>query len=395
MALTALVLLSVGCSVRIAPSEPPVPSARAGATNSPPTSPPTPDVVPGPTVAWQTADQGALGGELAAMLDIAPTRDGLVALGVLREPQNGIERRLLGSADGITWRFLDGPPDAVNVRSIEAVDGVVWAFGRPPFESLETSVWTTNDGEAWSEIEGVSGLDLGRGGALDLVAADGGMLMLAHRAPTTEVVEFVVLRTHDGATWAEVPPVRAPSWRLRTLAGDQRGYVAMYTNGDTGETAVDEAWYSPDGDQWTAHSVPGAGTGLDFVDAAAAHGQFVVGGLTSVGEDQTPVPAVWSSDDGRTWALAHLEPGVTGSVDVVVPTTDGFVGLGWLSGPDLERTRSWWSPDGASWVAAGDLPPFGYAMAGVEWQERLIAVGGVNEDDGSVSPAIWVGEPAR
>jgi hypothetical protein len=34
-------------------------------------------------------------------------------------------------------------------------------------------------------------------------------------------------------------------------------------------------------------------------------------------------------------------------------------------------------------------------MAGVAWNERLIAVGGVNGADGSVSPAIWVGEVTR
>jgi hypothetical protein len=392
IALSGLVLLSMGCSVRIAPSEPPVPSATARATDTRPSPPPTPAVIPGPTVAWQMADLGALGIEIVAMLDIAATRDGLLALGAVGEPQNGIERRLLGSPDGVTWRLLDGPADALDVRLIEEVDGVVWVLARPPVGEQQTSIWTTDDGETWNEIEGVTGLELGVGRPLQLAAADGNMLLLAHRAPNPEEVESVVLRTDDGARWADVPPVRPVSWGLHTLAGGESGYVVTYTNGAS-PGGIHEAWFSADGVAWTAHELPGTALGASFRDATAAHGRFVVVGRTFVGEDETP--AVWSSDDGRTWTHGHPELGAIGSVDLVFPTVDGFVGFGWLSGPDFDRSRSWWSPDGESWVAAGDLPLQGYAMAGVAWQERLIAVGGVNGADRSVTPAIWVGEPRR
>jgi hypothetical protein len=391
VALSALVLLCLGCSVRIPPSDAPGRSSTPQATDLEPSLQPPPTLVPAPTVAWQMADLGAVGDEIGAFVDVAVARDGLVALGVLKDLPAGRNLRLLSSSDGIAWRLVAWPADS-NVRSMAASDGVVWAFGRQPAEALETSVWRTEDGEAWTEMVGMTGHDVGVGRVIDLVGTDGRTLMLVHRAPNPENYSSVVLRTDDGVTWADVPPVRDISWGLHTLTGDERGYLVTYTNGASGPPGIDEAWFSPDGIEWTAHELPGVGSGM-FVDSAAAHGRFVVGG--GAVRDEGTVPAIWASEDGRRWTRTLLEEEATGSVDVVVPTADGFVGLGWMSEDDLRLTRSWWSPDGASWVASGDLPPLGYAMAAVEWNERLIAVGGLNGEAGSVSPAVWVGDVAR
>jgi hypothetical protein len=129
------------------------------------------------------------------------------------------------------------------------------------------------------------------------------------------------------------------------------------------------------------------------VDSTAAHGRYVVTGSTVRGEGT--VASIWSSDDGREWSRTALEKEATGSVDVVLPAADGFVALGWMADDDAQVTRSRWSADGETWMAAGDLPPLGYAIAAVEWEGRLIAVGGLNGEAGSVSPAVWVGEPRR
>ena len=156
-----------------------------------------------------------------------------------------------------------------------------------------------------------------------------------------------------------------PGFVGAVVALDDGTFVAAGadTYADVGSTVGrgDDAavWTSADGTSWTrADAAPFAAPGTQEISYLAARGdRLVAAGFDSPGGAELTAPAFWtSSDAGRTWTRAPLDPAVfpPGSrIKGLVSTPRGFVASG-VNGSSVVTARwaYWTSPDGQTWTQA-------------------------------------------
>src|SRR5207244_2319528 len=147
-----------------------------------------------------------------------------------------------------------------------------------------------------------------------------------------------ILRIPGQATIADVTPLPA------------RGFVAVgYEPPDW--TPV--AWTSPDGLNWSIHSMGTTGFTFPVSVAAGAGGIAVAVGRSG------KLPVAWTSADGIGWQR-HPVPLLEGSevaerMTTLVATAHGYLAGGSV-GPELfdRHARFWTSVDGIAWTAVAD-----------------------------------------
>ena len=113
------------------------------------------------------------------------------------------------------------------------------------------------------------------------------------------------------------------------------------------------AWTSPDGENWSLHTMGDTDYTFPVSLAVGADGTIV-----AVGRQGT-LPIAWTSSDGVSWTV-HRVPilgsdGVAERMTTVIAVPDGFLAGGSVGPETLARhARFWHSTDGLAWTAVAD-----------------------------------------
>ena len=204
-----------------------------------------------------------------------------------------------------------------------------------------------------------TGAPRGRG----LASLLGWRVALGARPAWLLLVAALILALLAAAVWVGSRP-RVAAWqRVELPVG---GSVHDITAMPSGYLAVGEAdgnaaaWTSPDCLHWTPASTPEKEwkqSGTMSAVIAGGPGFVAVGRLPRFYEPGSA--AVWTSPDGRTWALVPGEPVFdslrgTDAAMTDIATLDGrLVAVGWSSAPRVPAI--WVSEDGFHWQQVGRL----------------------------------------
>jgi hypothetical protein len=237
-----------------------------------------------------------------------------------------------------------------------------------------TDLWHSPDGRTWETVAP-------RGdpvyGVVGVVAADGRLLAFGNVGNGDEV-RAAFWTSEDGVTWR------------RAQADFDGAQVIDVAAGDDGFVAVGQAiWASTSGEAWTRITDSGQFEGA-FLWAVARGGP----GFVAVGWRPNPEPdlAVWTSVNGREWALAPDTPGGQGFEGRDVVERDGMlVMVGDRVGGGT--ADAWTSTDGVTWRPAEPSASFGASamVRVIAMQSSLLAVGSRNVDDAGV----WTSSDGR
>lgn len=216
--------------------------------------------------------------------------------------------------DGDAYLTVAGAGD-VNLASVpgavhteRTVDGIASDAGQTVAVGStngQAALWTSPDGSAWTRAKLPPTAGAGRQALADAVHGGQGWLAVGGGDRTLAVMSV------DGRDWQAVPGGRvfAATGALASAAAASGG--AYVVTGRQNDSAA--AWYSTDLKNWTASGDAGnrdlagaKGAPRWMSDVAAGPAGFVaVGGQTKNG---TPQPALWTSPDGKRWALSPTPP---------------------------------------------------------------------------------------
>lgn len=284
----------------------PVPNASAGTTVRPTQPPPTATATP----------QSSLSGS--------------------------VPETILGTWHRITVSTLVGGP--AGAESVVAWAGGYAALGAFGLD-LPMRGWISRDGRSWIELPTVT-----VAGMSDAIAAPlGSGLLILGTDPSGVLLEA---RSSDGVTWSSsrVQPLKLA--RVRSLAGGERGAVAVV------ESSSNTLMASSDGVSWASVTLPGPGQ-FDVQDVAATRAGFIaVGsvippaaatGIVLAASRPIPIwPAAWSSTDGRTWSQVDVPRDLQGEFGDVEVGASGLIAGSFCCGAPGLYSR-WASGDAVHW----------------------------------------------
>lgn len=267
-------------------------------------------------------------------------------------------------------------PDAVHPE--RTVDGIVAGPGRilaVGSTNGRAALWSSPDGSAWRRAPLPASRDAGSQRLVGAVHGGPGWLAVGGTPRRA-----LVLTSADGLSWKSAPGgAFSGHTGISATAAGGSSYVIV---GEDGTNAV--AWSSGDLKHWTRSANAGKGD-LDggrgaprwMSDVTAGPNGFVaVGGQTSGG---TPRPALWTSPDGRRWALSAaapaLPPGITAGSLTKVVTRGGVLVVAGVAGAYAFASVSadgghTWQPatlpgaEPGSEVTAVTTTPHGFLFAG-------------------------------
>ncbi|HET9522174.1 MAG TPA: hypothetical protein VFO73_14090 [Candidatus Limnocylindrales bacterium] len=180
-----------------------------------------------------------------------------------------------------------------------------------------------------------------------------------------------------GACTESGAPARAPdlAWDVRdapgvvadvAVAGDL--VVAVGATAPTGDPSGRPAvWLSEDGRTWESATIDGDG---EIAALVVGDEQHLAAGNTRAGAGTEA--AVWASSDGREWTKVAgdafaPEPGCSSTrAEDIAAGTGGYVAVGteWGGGSCGQHAAAWLSPDGRTWSRA-EMAPGSHAMHNV------------------------------
>jgi hypothetical protein len=141
------------------------------------------------------------------------------------------------------------------------------------------------------------------------------------------------------------------------------GYVAAGTvqtqPSPTPENYRAALWFSSDGAHWQPASDAGPGFGAAFFNDVVAGGPGLVAvGFAYPADGTLPVPASWTSGDGKSWRRLPLGAalGKSAGIDRVVAGRNELLALGHEAPTGLEHQIVWTSHDGLHWRRAATDP---------------------------------------
>jgi hypothetical protein len=316
---------------------------------------------------------------------------------IVRDGQGQDVRAPLGSAGAVR-------PDQA-VQAVETANRLVMAVGST---NGDPAVWSSSDGRSWQRAQTIA-----RSGTQRLTAVAAGTAgWLAVGYDGTAPRHPLVLTSRDGSSWqaADQAGTFKPGGHaaLTTYAATMgpAGYVIV---GEDGFSAA--AWFSSDLKSWERGTAPdkkalnGTGaTGRWMRDVAGGPtGYVAVGGLndpTAHGAKPSR-PAVWTSTDGRRWALRQLPlPG--GSIgawfDHVAAKGSMIVATGTATAPSSTRAFAFFSADGGrSWQQVS-LPGGDGTNATVTAASTTssgFAIAGTTGNPGSADVVVWTSADGR
>jgi tRNA A-37 threonylcarbamoyl transferase component Bud32 len=360
------------------------------------------------------------------MYDVAPTREGLVAVGHADGASSfDHDAAVWSSSDTERWdqsdsASLGGPGDqravAVTEFSSDDPEGDVLVVGG--WDDLVPAIWWSTNGGARLTHSSSPDLVASRGAIRDFVAF-GSTLLAAGATGPLGTQDAAVWRSTDGRNWTMVDDADLVAsgdqqiWSVHNAGGLLVG-VGYTTEDGSYDAAV---WTSRDGLDW-ARVDPAmfAETGVQLMKAVAGGTDGMP--LVAVGcqDDSSKCDlggdsdaAGWISADGEMWEMVGLEKeGVVGvGIQTMFGLTrqgDTFIASGTATAKsgDLDAAV-WTSTDGRSWnprlhprFLIDDLggPPDDQAIRALTPFHRrslsFVAVG-VTEDASDQDSAVWGG----
>ncbi|MFD0901013.1 hypothetical protein [Actinomadura sediminis] len=271
--------------------------------------------------------------------------------------------------------------------------------------SGDAAVWTSADGAAWKPAQGL-GAAFTRPNAqrlLDVAAGGSGWVAVGYDQTTPK--RALVVTSQDGATWQAADSAAAfrpdgdgvPA--TSGVAAGSAGYVVVGTHGFSAS-----AWFSTDLKNWEkgagadANALKGASDAFKWMldVAAPASGFVAVGGHRDA---QGNHPAVWSSADGKQWALkslpvpsgvseAHLThvaaQGDTLVAAGIAATQQGLVWIGYTSADGGKTWQDLPAPGGDRKITVTALTatPGGFAAAATSRESGSADVVSLTSKDG-------------
>ena len=323
---------------------------------------------------------------LAGLVGLAATLvlvAGLVAVATSRPARPSPAANPEGPITGIEWHpgsrvagvnLLNGPYLATSGgRLFLAGDDV------SKVQTGEVAVWSSADGVAWTQVSEPGAFDKGGPGFMPMGFSDDGHggLVLVGTTPAADGSEAgvaTVWHSSDGRTWRQ--STLGSGW-INAVAASAGAIVALGDVYNATGPAVDRsiaggeltAWFSTDGETWSRTILP-ADTLYEARAVTAWKGGFVAFAQQSVAN--TPVSAVWTSADGRSWERV---PGDLPGFDAVAMASlgDRVVAVG-FKGSSIDLVpASESSTDGRTW--AESIAPS---------RERYVGFGDVTVVDGSL-----------
>ncbi len=207
------------------------------------------------------------------------------------------------------------------------------------------AMWTSDDGIAWTFVPT-------RGTSIDTyhlpidaaIAPDGQLVLAAMNGLGTGTV---IWTTPDGETWTEHGFTADGDFvTASALAASSSLMVAVGESGAIEPTGGAAAWISDDGRTWARVRAPTEASELEDVTYDAARGQFV-----AVGQRGDGRPGAWLTSDGRSWRSSPLAD-VEGKARAVSASEGLVVAVGSLTASPSAHGMAWSSFDGITWFIA-------------------------------------------
>lgn len=204
------------------------------------------------------------------------------------------------------------------------------------------SLWSSSDGITWTQApfhnEGYG--QLVGWGSVAIAAVDTG-----GAAPNGMALDV----TTDCATWQRVALPGPAVGQITSVSANSGGFVAVGSSGEVGSSASQPlAWWSSDGQHWSAATVP-AKIGYGFNQTWAGSGGFLA---TMTPTGSTPgMDTLWTSTNGHSWALTGSDPLAT------VHSGEGLGSYAGMFDGDGTRLLAFGAPGGGSgayqyWVSS-------------------------------------------
>lgn len=212
----------------------------------------------------------------------------------------------------------------------------------------------------------------------------------------SDAFETVIWTSPDGETWTEAQ--RIEGTLLASVAAGAAGYVGVGgPGGVTGPQSL-EVWTSPDGTEWSDADIDPSAMGT-VISIIAYDGGFLAVG-TAEGEDaqgsRVGVAAVWTSPDGLAWSEAWRETSAQTILFDVVATNDRLLAVGQIHQPVADPAgagtsvpAAWGSTDGTAWEATPFEPESAMPSAVAAGDGGFVAAGVVGDDPLEQQLAVW------
>lgn len=377
-ALTAVVtLMLVGCGSEVA-TESVSPAAETASdvpSQIPSAAPPSPSESPLPTLlGWQPVLVPVSG----TVYSVAEGPNGWVAVG---RASGSVGAPVWFSEDGVNWVAASTTPPAnfepILTDVVAGGPGYLAAGtdflidGGPPF------IWTSPDGLHWTAASFGDGVTLGHvhglkesagrlfaGGSL---VGDGGFgtgpAVMWSSADATDWTQTILESGGARGTYATTPVSLADE--LVSVGGAYQPYKGL-------------VWTTAGGARWSL--VPSTTLEGGLLEDAAYIGTrlVAVGGIYEDRDDPLPVPAIWASDDGRSWETAYMGA-CCSRVEHVAAFGDGALAIA--------SDVVYLSDDGVTWHLGGAIggfsgqlvdlvviPSFGVVLVGNDGEENYLLV---------------------
>jgi hypothetical protein len=252
------------------------------------------------------------------------------------------------------------------------------------------AVWTSADGLSWTRVghdDDVFGA--GEPGGIEMlsVTAGGpGLVAVGRDGSAGELGAAAVWTSSDGHSWTRVPHDEGifggpGGQEMESVVAAGPGLVAVGRTEDASQVGRPAVWTSTDGRRW-ALSITGTdvarGSGAEAMHTVASGAPgLVAAGRAHNGSDWDG--AVWTSADGLTWNRVPHHEDTFGGPDYqwmssVIAGGPGFVIVGWEGTTDQSVAAVWTSADGLTWNRVlPDEAVFG--GPGRTWMNAVVAGG--------------------
>ncbi len=310
VALIALTLRFTQTPAPVTPGGSPTPSATTSSSAVPtPTPAPTPTPSPtGPPVstsAWTGLTVTALTAPMPIQSAVVPWHGGYVAIGA--ETTNGPDRGW-ASVDGRSWTELPASVFGFDATSGDTLFNGATACGDRVLVEIDhvtpdgvgtVSLWSSSDGTTWTQAPF-------HNDSRGTLVARGSIAVADTETGGGAANGTALLVTTDCVTWQRISLPGPAVAQITDLAVNASGFVAVGWSGDQASTTAKPlAWYSADGQHWSAAKAPST-SGLGFDNVWAGQSGFLA---LSVMPGMTPgAEEVWWSADGRSWAPSTTDP---------------------------------------------------------------------------------------
>jgi hypothetical protein len=289
---------------------------------------------------------------LASGLAAGPTTDRVAVVGRI-----GTDAAAWTGTDGATWAPATGTNDAFHEPPETQMTTVVAgprSFVAGGWAGLSNQpgaarFWASPDGRSWARLsDRAAGAEAPDGRVASIARGPDGWVAVGTTGPVGAPTGAAAWRSDDGIAWSQLDGSTVPApGRMRAVTAGGPGFVAVGSD-LAGHAAM--VWLSIDGRRWTVAPSQDAleyhGLGITMADVTAGPG----GELVAVGHflfgTQYGQGTAWTSHDlGQTWTRMPDEAVFgQGEPTAVIPDGPGYVATGTVGAPDNYIPTVWLSP---------------------------------------------------